>query len=67
MDYKREIQKNREYWEAVLGKEVCEKIIREDACEEETYSDPFEEEVFVLSVLCDELFEEEKGISSIYQ
>lgn len=61
MDYKREIQKNREYWEAVLGKEVCEKIIREDACEEETYSDPFEEEVFVLSVLCDELFEEEKG------
>lgn len=61
MDYKGEIQKNREYWDAVLGKEVCGKIIREDACEEKRYSDPFEEEVFVLDVLCEELFEEEKG------
>lgn len=61
MDYKKEISENREYWEAVLGKEVCEKIIKEDACEEKGYSDPFEEEVFVLDILCDELFEEEKG------
>ncbi len=61
MDYKREIQKNRGYWEAVLGKEVCEKIITEDACEEKRYSDPFEEEVLVLDILCGELFEEEKG------
>ena len=61
MDYKGEIQKNREYWDAVLGKEVCGKIIREDICEEKRYSDPFEEEVFVLDILCEELFEEEKG------
>lgn len=61
MYYKGEIQKNREYWDAVLGKEVCGKIIREDTCEEKRYSDPFEEEVFVLDILCEELFEEEKG------
>ncbi len=61
MGYKTEISENRQYWEAVLGKEVCEKIIKEDACEEKKYPDIFEEEVFVLDVLCEELFREEKG------
>lgn len=61
MDYRRELSENRQYWEAVLGKEVCEKLIKEDVCEEGRDSDPFEEEVFVLDISCEELFREEKG------
>lgn len=61
MDYKREIQENREYWEAVLGKKVCEKIIKENICEEEGYPGIFQEELSALENLCEELFREEKG------
>ena len=61
MNYKEEMLKNREYWEAVLGKEVCEKIIKEDACKEKKYSDTSDGEFFVLEILCEKLFDEEKG------
>lgn len=61
MDYKREIQENREYWEAVLGRNVCEKIIKENICEENRYPDIFQEEFSALEDLCEELFQEENG------
>ena len=61
MNYKHELQKNREYWEAILGKEICEKIIKEDVDEGERYSDTSDGDLFVLEVLCEELFDEEKG------
>lgn len=61
MDYKREIQENREYWEAVLGRRVCEKIIKENICEENRYPDIFQEEFSALEDLCEGLFQEEKG------
>lgn len=61
MDHSREIQKNRDYWEAVLGKEVCEKIIKGNICEEEECYDIFPEEFSVLNNLCENLCQEEKG------
>ncbi len=61
MDHKREIQENREYWEAVLGRDVCEKIKKENICEENRYPDMFQEEFSALEDLCEELFQEEKG------
>ena len=36
MDYREEIQKNREYWETVLGGEICEKLMTEKIYEKET-------------------------------
>lgn len=61
MNYKQEIEKNREYWEVVLGKEVCEKISNENVDDENKYSDTSGREFLALDILCEELFDEEKG------
>lgn len=61
MNYKQEIQINREYWEAVLGKEICEKIIKGNIYEEKRCPAIFQEKLSALEHLCEELFLEEKG------
>lgn len=60
MNYLQEICQNREYWEAVLGKEICEELLKNHIPEEEN-TEIFEKELIALEQLCEELFLEENG------
>ncbi len=59
MDYREEIQKNREYWETVLGGEICEKLMTEKIYEKET--EIFQKEANELESLFEKLCQEKKG------
>ena len=49
MNYRQEIQRNREYWDAVLGERICAKILAEGFPDEREDSDICQEEPEALS------------------
>lgn len=61
MSYNQEIQKNREYWNAVLGEKLCEKLLADNVYEEKIKPDIYQAELAELDSLCEKLFQKEAG------
>lgn len=61
MNYRQEIQRNREYWDAVLGERICAKILAEGFPDEREDSDICQEEPEALRARCEQLMQEETG------
>lgn len=61
MNYRQEIQRNREYWNAVLGETICAKMFAESFPDEKEDSDICPEEPEILRERCEQLLQEETG------